>query len=66
MRWSAGRTVALVALLAAPARAVESFLDGNMKLPEAIPYPTRVTPTPAATPARTDHGSPTDDDRPDP
>ena len=46
MRWSAGRAIVLVALLGAPARAVESFLDGNMKVPEAIPYRTRVAPTP--------------------
>jgi hypothetical protein len=51
MRWSAGRTVALVALLAAPARAIESFLDGNMKVPEAIPYRTPVAATPSTPPA---------------
>jgi hypothetical protein len=56
MRWSARSATALALLLIAasarPAPAVESFLDGNPKAPEAIPYP-RVAPTPAATPVAT-------------
>jgi len=52
MRWSGRSTAALllwlIAASAHPACAVDSFLDGNPKAPEAIPYRRRVEPTPAA------------------
>ena len=41
----------LIGLAPRGARAVESFLDGNPKAPEARPYPRRVAPTPLPTPA---------------
>lgn len=54
MRWSARRAAALLLplLLGATggaAFAIESFLDGNPKAPEAIPHSRRAPVTPPAT-----------------
>ncbi|MBX3026863.1 hypothetical protein KF840_18295 [bacterium] len=54
MRWSVHRAAALLLLpllLGATAGAVESFLDGNPKAPEAIPDRRRGAATPPATAA---------------